>query len=111
MVNHFKERDLDILFLQETFLKTKDEAKIKELQEHGISFMSSPRTSGRERGGLAVIYKPSLKLKLNKKTESYQTIEHMELTLQTEEELLRFVNVYRPPYSKKHKYGCSHPKI
>ena len=104
MVNHFKERDLDILFLQETFLKTKDEAKIKELQEHGINFMSSPRTSGRERGGLAVIYKPSLKLKLNKKTESYQTIEHMELTLQTEEELLRFVNVYRPPYSKKHKY-------
>ena len=66
--------------------------------------MSSPRTSGRERGGLAVIYKPSLKLKLNKKTESYQTIECMELTLQTEEELLRFVNVYRPPYSKKHQY-------
>lgn len=104
MVDHFKERDLDILFLQETFLKIKDEAKIRELQEHGISFMSAPRTSGRQRGGLAVIYKPSLKLKLNKKTESFETIEYMELTLQTEEELLRFVNVYRPPYSKKHQY-------
>ena len=90
--------------LQETFLKIKDDAKIKEIQDHGIEFLSCPRTSGRERGGLAVIYKPTLKIKPNTKTEKHKSFEYMEFTLETEEELLRFVNVYHPPYSKGHPY-------
>lgn len=104
VVEHFKERDLDVLMLQETFLKPKDAAKIKELQDHGISFLSCPRTSGRERGGLAVIFKPTLKIKVNNKTDKYNSFEYMELTLETEEDLIRFVNVYHPPYSKGHPY-------
>lgn len=104
IVEHFKERNLDVLVLQETFLKQKDEAKIRELKDHGICFVSCPRTTGRERGGLAVIYKPSLKIKIDTKTDTYVSFEHMEMTLQTDEELLRFVNVYRPPYSKGHPY-------
>ena len=60
VVEHFKERDIDVLMLQETFLKPKDAAKIKELQDHGVCFLSCPRTCGRERGGFAVIFKPTL---------------------------------------------------
>jgi len=108
IVEHFKERNLDILMLQETFMKIKDDAKVKELEDHGISFLSCPRTSGRERGGLAVIFKPTIKLKLNKKVEKYQSFEYMEMTLETEEELLRLVNVYHPPYSKGHPYTELH---
>ena len=104
VVEHFKERDIDVLMLQETFLKPKDAAKIKELQDHGVCFLSCPRTCGRERGGLAVIFKPTLKIKVNNKTDKYNSFEYMELTLETEEELIRFVNVYHPPYSKGHPY-------
>ena len=95
---------MDILLLQETFLKIRDDAKIRELQDHGIGFMSCPRTTGRERGGLAILYNPALKVKVNTKAESYKSFEHMEATLQTEEELLRFIDFYRPPYSKGHRY-------
>ena len=65
--------------------------------------MSCPRTTGRERGGLAILYNPALKAKVNTKAESYKSFEYMEATLQIEEELLRFIDFYRPPYSKGHR--------
>ena len=51
-----------------------------------------------------MLFNPALKLKVNTKAESYKSFEYMEATLQTEEELLRFIDFYRPPYSKGHRY-------
>ena len=51
-----------------------------------------------------MIYKPTLKIKPNTKTEKHKSFEYMEFNLETEEELLRFVNVYHPPYSKGRPY-------
>ena len=47
-------------------------------------------------------------LKHNKNVEKLKTFEVMEITLKSNQKLLRFVNLYRTPYSKKHRYTISH---
>ena len=86
------------MFLQETFLYRKDESKIAEIKDHGLQIYSCPRV-GKLHGGLAVIYKPSINLKCQKKVVKYNSFEYMETTLKTDHDLLRFINIYRPPYN------------
>ena len=44
-------------------MKKGDDAKIAEIKESGFEVYSCPRV-GRTHGGLAVIYKPTIKLKV-----------------------------------------------
>ena len=65
-----KEQKLDICFVQETFLKNNDGAKISEIQDYGMTIHSCPRTF-RGYGGLAIIQRPGIKLKVNTKINKY----------------------------------------
>lgn len=105
-MEHIKETDTDICFLQETFLKRNDTAKLAEIKDYGFNIISVPRK--RCGGGIAVVYRDGLSLNHNKRIEKFKTFEVMEVTLQTKDDLLRFINIYRPPYSKKHKFTIPH---
>ena len=83
-------------------MKKRDDAKIAEIKESGLEVYSCPRV-GRTHGGLAVIYKPTLNLKINNKVIKHKTFEYMEVTLKADQDLLRFINIYRAPYSKTNK--------
>ena len=106
MLEHIRETDTDICFVQETFLKKNDTAKLSEIRDYGFRVISAPRH--RCGGGIAVVYRHDLKIEHNKKVERFKTFEVMEVILQSETEQLRFVNIYRAPYSKKHRYTILH---
>lgn len=95
--------DIDICLAQETFLKKGDGAKIKEINDLGFKIYSEPR-KGRNRGGLAALYKPCITLKINRNLKKFRTFEQIETTLNTNIGILRLVNIYRPPYSKTNKF-------
>ena len=93
--------------MQETFLKEADTAKLQEIKDYGWGIISDPRKH-RSGGGIAIIYNSSLKLKPNEKMKKYKSCQIMEALLDSEEGLIRLINVYRPPYTKKAKYTeCS----
>ena len=90
--------------MQETFLKTADTAKLQEIRDYGWGIKSDPRKH-RSGGGIAMLADTAnLKSKSNDKLKKYKSFQVMELVLETEEALLRLVNVYRPPYTKKARY-------
>ena len=105
VTEHLESASIDVCLLQETFMKEFDTAIINELKECGLVLFSLPRTS-REHGGLGIVYKDALKVKPVKQTKSqiYKTFEFVEATMKTTQGLLRFCNIYRPPYSVKHRY-------
>ena len=89
--------------MQETFLKEADTAKLQEIKDYGWGIISDPRKH-RSGGGIAMIYNNSLNIKPNKKLKKYKSCQIMESLLDTEEGLIRLINVYRPPYTKKARY-------
>ena len=101
-MEHMIDNDIDVCFLQETFLSVNDSVKVQEVRDYGFNIMSKPRP--RHGGGTAIIYKNNVKLQVNNHVPKYKTFEVMEATLQTKDELLRLTNIYRPPYSKKNRY-------
>ena len=102
VVEYLKDRLLDVALIQESWLNDYDSAKLFEIEQLGYKVMSSPRKS--RGGGLAVLHKSTLKLTKNCKIMKFKTMENMEATLKASNELIRFVNIYRPQYSKKHPY-------
>ena len=101
-MEHMIDNDIDVCFIQETFLSINDSVKVKEVQDYGFNIISKPRA--RHGGGIAIIYKGNIKLQINNQISKYKTFEAMEATLQTKSELLRLTNIYRSPYSKKNRY-------
>ena len=97
--------NIGLCFLQETFMTVNDEAIVNEVREMGMKMYSIPREHG-EHGGLGLIYNPCINIKLVSKTKllKYKTFEYSEFTLRTVECSLRFCNVYRRPYSEKHRF-------
>ena len=73
-----------------------------------MSFCQIQGRKGEEKGrGVAALHKKDLKVKVNSKTPIFKSFECMEVTLQTNTELLRLTNIYRPGYSKKHQYNAA----
>ena len=108
VLQHIMENDIDICFLQETFMKAKDTAIFNEVKEQGLKMFSVPRENGGH-GGLAVIFNPEINLKRVTRNSSnlkrYKTFEYIECTLKTSTELLRFCNIYRRPYyARRHRF-------
>ena len=99
VMDYMTDNDIDVCCLQETFLSMDDKVKIREVEEYGFKMYSKPRP--RHGGGVAIVYKrqSSIKLQINNKVKKFTTFKVMETMLQTKGELLRLVNVYRPPYS------------
>ena len=103
VLEHFDDMSCDICLVQETFLKVSDKAILKEITDLGWSIMSDPRKH-RKGGGIAVLCKPDIPLKINEKVTKYKSYQIMEVLLNCETGLVRLVNVYRPPYTKKARY-------
>ena len=103
VLEHLLETGCDVCFVQETFLRVNDDAKLAEIRDYGMNVISNPRKH-RSGGGIAFLYKSDFKLKINTQVTKYKSFQVMEAVLKTEDELLRLVNIYRPPYSKKARF-------
>ena len=101
-MEHILDSGSDVCFLQETWLSDHDNAKIKEITDYGLKIISRPRK--RTGGSIAAIYKSDLDLKENKHVTRFKTFEVMETLLDTSKGLIRFVNLYRCPYTKKNRF-------
>ena len=97
-MEHLFEMDCDICFLQETFLRDGDKAKLIEIKDYGWNILSDPRKH-RSGGGIAMLYKNSIQLKGNNKVTKYKSFQVMESLLTADTEMVRLVNIYRPPYT------------
>ena len=95
--------DCDICFIQETFLREGDKAKLAEIREYGWSVLSDPRKH-RSGGGIAMLYRNNIQLKANNKVTKYKSFQVMESLLNCSSEIIRLINVYRPPYTKKARH-------
>ena len=100
VMEHLQDNKCDICFVQETFLRVGDKAKLQEIEDYGWKIISNPRKY-RTGGGIAILYKSSLELKCNTKVTKYKSFQVMESLLKTNNGMVRLVNVYRPGYSKK----------
>ena len=103
VMEHLLEMDCDICFMQETFLRDGDNAKLVEIKDYGWSILSDPRKY-RTGGGIAMLYKSSITLKSNTKVTKYMSSQVMESLLKADTEIVRLVNVYKPGYTKKAVY-------
>ena len=90
-------------FVQETWLKEADTAKLQQIQDYGWNILSNPRKH-RTGGGIAFLYRKWLKLKLNEKVVKYKSVQVMETLLETTLGQVRRSNIYRPGYSKKARH-------
>ena len=100
--------DTDIAFIQETWLKSSDGAIRSKIKQHGFSLSTcrKPRKSDLG-GGVATIYKSLLKVRKVPRKTNYKSFENLECLIDTENGLLRFINIYRPDYSAKHRFTTS----
>ena len=51
VMEHLRDKDCDVCFVQETFLKDADTAKLQEIRDYGWDILSDPRKQ-RSGGGL-----------------------------------------------------------
>ena len=102
-MEHFQDESCDICLVQETFLKEADTSKLQEIRDYGWNILSDPRKH-RGGGGIAIFYRKDINLKSNDKVKKYKSCQVMEALLNTKTGLIRLVNVYRPPYTKKARY-------
>ena len=75
-------------------------AEVKELGYHVMSFRKKRKID--KGGGVAILFKKNIVV------VNYQSFEHIECTVKTNDGLKRFVNVYYPGYSQKHRYTVKH---
>ena len=90
-------KDVDALFLTETWLSKTDSVIIGELTPAGYSFLNIPRLTTPLWGGIGVISKTNLNLKIKPSNFSTKTFEHV--LLYDGSKRILFVVVYRPPPS------------
>ena len=102
-MEHLDDMGCDICLVQETFLREADSAKLKEIKDYGWNIVSDPRKH-RGGGGIGILYKPSIILKTNEKVIKYKSFQVMESLFHSETEVVRLVNIYRPPYTRKAKF-------
>ena len=98
------ERDIDIMFITETWLNAQDDVVIGECTPPGYAFINAPRNASTRGGGIGVLYKSSLKLMMKKSDLCFSTFEFAHIT-----DLSCSINlfvVYRPPPSAANRYTC-----
>ena len=102
-MEHLQDVDCDICFVQETFLRDGDKAKLAEIRDYGWNIISNPRKH-RSGGGIAMLYRNTFELKSNNKVTKYKSFQVMESLVNTDQDIIRLINIYRPPYTKKARY-------
>jgi len=107
VLEHINDWNCDICLVQETFFKTSDNAKLAEINSQGWSISSNPRKQ-RSGGGIAFLYRDDLLIKMSNSIKKYRSFQVMEGIVNCKNELIRLINVYRPPYTKKARYTETH---
>ena len=98
------DNNIHLAFVQETWLRKSDGNLITEIKEYGYDIISYRKPRRLDLGGgVALIYKNNLKVQ-NTKLSHYGSFEHMTCKVTTESGPMTFVNIYRPEYTKKHRY-------
>ena len=87
-MEHLQDNKCDICFVQETFLRVEDKAKIQEIKNYGWNIISNPRKY-RTGGGIAILYKNSIELKCNTNVTKYKSYQVMESLLKTNNGIVR----------------------
>ena len=100
ILTHLSERNVDIAFLQETWLKKSDGAIISEIKEYGYHTIMFSKPRNNWGGGVAIIYKSNLNVDRVPNKIKYKSFEHIECVIRTEREVFRVANIYRNEYSK-----------
>ena len=96
--------EIDLLFIQESWLRKCDGATLAEIKEYGYSIITERKTRKFDRGGgVALIYKNKIQLK-KIKCKQYPSFESLTVTLQSVANAPVFTNLYYPGYSAKHKF-------
>ena len=103
-MNYLEDSGIDIACLQETWLSPADKSTYAIFKEYGYKFKKKERSENRG-GGLAILYKPNLKLKryFIQQSEKFVTFEYLCCTVTWDNKLIRLINIYRLPYSAKHR--------
>ena len=109
-LDHLDDNHTDIAFLQETWLNRGDKSLYQVFNEYGFEYLKQERKNKKGGGGLAILYKSKILLKkLHLKPPSkYKTFEYVCCKLAYRQNFIKAVNIYRPPYSKKHPFTVKH---
>ena len=95
---------IDILGITETWLGTDiDNGVIAELVPEGYQFVHIPRSEGRRGGGVGVMYKNGLNIRVTRSTDiiKYSTFEFIACNIKFKAINMKLIVVYRPPPSNK----------
>ena len=98
------EEDIDIIFVQETWLKKSDSPLIQQINEHGYNVVTERKSRKNDvGGGTAIIFKKSIKMKrvFYKQPKSFESLS-MQLVCHNMK--LTLTNIYYPGYSPKHRF-------
>ena len=105
VLNFLEDSRAEMVFLQETWLAECDNSLFQQFSEFGYKHVSHTREN-RRGGGISILYKDVFtpdKI-VSKKELTYSTFECICCFLTLNKTSLTVINLYRPPYSHKHKY-------
>ena len=95
---------IDIVFLQETWIRKCDGSIVKEIKEYDYDILSCRKPRKLDwGGGVATIYRNNLKVK-HIRTENYKSFESVVSKVLSSNGAVLLVNLYRPDYSEKNKF-------
>ena len=103
IIAHIVENDIGLCTVTETWLNDADSVSIAKLSVAGYSLKNFPRQSHNRSGGIGILFRDSLKVSLVDRKEN-KSFEFWELTDKVHHRSMRYVIVYRPPYSSLHPY-------
>ena len=101
---YLKDNNIQIAFVQETWLNAGDNSILAEINDYGYNIITQNRTQRDTGGGVAVLTHPDISLTRHSLKDAYKTFEYIGITLKTAARNTFVFNIYRPPYSKNHRF-------
>ena len=92
------DRELDALFLTETWLSESDDVSITDLTPEGFHFIHDPRKS-KKGGGVGLVYQSDIKIQQNK--WNLTSCEGLDIDTHLNKKPVRVLLIYRPPQCNK----------
>ncbi|XP_068675919.1 protocadherin Fat 4-like [Montipora foliosa] len=98
------DKDVDLFAITESWLKADESSDFvsRDIALNGYGFLHCPRPNGTG-GGLAVLYKSTIKIELLETPQPYKSFELMELLLHSFTPKTNMMIIYRPPPSSKNQ--------
>ena len=104
IIEHFKDLDLDILCITETWLSTNDTPIIASLNNDIHHFVHLPRAGTNYGGGIGILYNNNIKMTNNKDLEQLHS-EAFSCTFHPiYSHSFTFITIYRPPHHSIPKF-------